>query len=526
MTTHRIIVVGGGGSGAPVAARLAAHEGIEVVLLEAGPAWTAPRQAPATHAAVLADAATVRAALPDGPLTWTYPTRLLGRDHRIARGRILGGSTAVNGALFLRAHPDDFADWAAVAGQEWSYDRVLPALRRLEHDRDHADDPVHGDRGPMPVERAPQQGRFADALREAALGDLGHHWEADKNAGGAPGFGPLPRNTRDGERWSTARAYLDTTVLGGLTIRGGAVVERVLIVGGRAIGVEVRDGAGGLERVLGDEVILSAGAIETPRLLYRSGIGGAPRRRGDTPWVASLPGVGAGLSDHPMFVVDWDPVAGSIDTTPPTSWFAGLHWSAPGGTTRGELELLVTARPRAFLETGDPSPGPFGVLVTLLRPRAHGVVHGPAADGPVIDYGYLTAPEDGARLREGLREALRLLAAPALAPHIAGVRAPTPELLRDDAAADAWIAARLSTALHSASTARMGAADDLGAVTDAHGRVHGVAGLRIADTSILPSAPSRGTAATAVLVGERIAELRLAEFGIRDGARPLVRAPG
>jgi choline dehydrogenase len=507
MGAHRVIVVGGGGSGVPFAVRLAQHPGIDVLLLEAGHAWRGEHHAPERHALHLRDASTVAAAMPGGELAWTYHTELLpGRDYTIARGMVLGGSTAVNGAYFMRAHPDDFADWAEATGEEWSYPNALPALRRLEHDRDFPADAVHGHDGSVPVVRPAQGDAITRAFVEAAASDLGHPFEPDKNAGGVSGVGALPTNALAGRRWSTASSYLASGEPSSLTIRGGAHVRRVIIRGNRAIGVEFTT-AGEFHREYADEVALCAGAVETPRLLMRSGIGSP---RDGVPWVVDLPGVGTGLSDHPSVILNWKPVPGASSPRPSASWTAATNFSAPDGSARGDLEILLSVASNSYIVTGIPSTGTTGLRVALQTPISRGKVH-PEPASRAISYGYLHDESDRDRLRFGVREGLRLLRSQAFASVVESVNVPEHDLMRDDRFADGWIAQNLGTSLHSSGTARMGVASDQSAVLDSHGRVHGVDGLRVADTSALPHVPSRGTAATAVFLGERFAELRLSE---------------
>lgn len=509
MTAHRVIVVGGGGSGVPFAVRMAEHPGIEVLLLEAGHAWRGPDDAPEGHAAHLRNASTVAAAMPGGELAWTYRAELQpGRDYSVARGMVLGGSTAVNGAYFVRAHPDDFTDWARVAGEEWAYPQVLPALRRLERDIDFPGDAVHGDHGPVPVARPGQDDPITRAFIEAAVADLGHPFENDKNGGGRAGAGALPMNALAGVRWSTAASYLAGGGPAGLSIRGEADVRRVLFDHGRAVGVEFTH-AGQVHREYADEVVLCAGAVETPRLLMRSGVG-APV--GGRELVADLPGVGAGLSDHPTVTIDWMPRPGVAQPQPAASWTAATNFSIPGGADRGDLEILLAVASNAYIVSGSPATGPIGLRVALQTPLSRGRVHSDAS-ARAITYEYLADAHDRDRLRFGVREGLRLLRSPAFAGVVESVMVPETELLHDDRYADEWIAHHLGTSLHSSGTARMGPASDPSSVVDAHGRVHAVERLRVADASALPHVPSRGTAATAVLLGERFAELRLAERG-------------
>lgn len=505
MTAHRVIVIGGGGSGIPFAVRLAETDRVDVLLLEAGPAWRSTRDAPPHLAATLNDASNVVHAAPGNALAWSYTTNLYpGRRHEIARGRVLGGSTAINGAYFMRPHPDDFADWAGVAGEEWTYANALPALKRLEHDVDFPNDVRHGDAGPIPVARPNQNDDITRAFMEAT-GDRGHPQENDKNAGGNPGTGALPLNALEGSRWSTARAYLSNATHPRLTIRGGATVRRVLFEGTRAIGVEYDEG-GSLRREYADEVVISAGAIETPRLLLRSGVGPAPHGSAAASWKADLPGVGHNLSDHPVVTLDWTARDAATDIHARAPWTAALNFSVPGGAERGDLEILLSVMPTACILTGTYRDGPVGLRVALQTPQSRGTVH-PEGDVAAVNYQYLQRSYDRGRIRAGVREGLHVLRSRPFAPVVAEIHAPSEDLYKDDAFADAWIRDQLSTSMHSSGTARMGEAGDPGAVTDPHGRVFGVDRLRVVDTSLLPAVPSRGTAATAVFLGERLAEL-------------------
>lgn len=504
MSTYRVIVVGGGGSGVPFAVRLAEAGDVEVRLVEAGPAWTSPAQSTPEYTDSLWDASTVAQAMPGAPLAWTYEASLFpGRDYRIARGRLLGGSTAVNGAYFMRAHPDDYSDWAAIGGPEWSYDSALPALRRLERDLDFPDDPRHGADGPVPVVRASKEGAITQGFLEASV-EQGHPLIEDKNLDRARGVGLLPLNAVDGRRWSTAAAYLDGAIPQNLTIIGDTRVHRILFRGTRAIGVEMDDGTT-LRREFADEIVISAGAVETPRLLMRSGLGAGRGALDARSHVADLPGVGRNLSDHPAVMIDWMPRVTALAPSR-ASWTAALNLSAPDGSDRGDLEILLGVMPHAYVVSGDIAPGPIGLRIALQTPLSRGVVH--ADREPVaISYDYLSSPRDRATLRHGVREGLQMLRSRALAPVVDAILAPVDELLGDDAAADDWIRGRLGTSLHASGTARMGSEMDADAVADAHGRVFGTERLRVVDTSLLPTVPSRGTAATAVFLGERLAEL-------------------
>ncbi|MCX6501048.1 MAG: GMC family oxidoreductase N-terminal domain-containing protein [Microbacterium sp.] len=499
MSPRRILVEGGGGSGVPLAVRLA-EAGHEVDLIEAGPD-PAFITDPSLRDA-LRDARTVRASLPDGSLAWTYDAWLReDRPWRVARGRLLGGSTAVNGAYFQRPARGDFARWETDGGAEWGYSACLPALRRLEHDRDFPGSPIHGGSGPVPVERTGRGEPLTEAFLAGAGAD-GATLRADKNDGADEGVGLLPRNALAAERWGMWRAYGAAGPLPRLRVHADALAARVLIVRGAAAGVEVQRADGTRVVLDGDEVVLCAGAIETPRLLFASGIGDPDtlRSRG-VPVHAAAPHVGAGLADHPAVDIGWRARPGMVAADPVAAWTAAWNAMLPGGEA---VELLLAIAPTTSIVGAPASAGDaLDLRVTLATPRSRGAVE--LGGRPALRYRYLDDAADAAALAAGVDLAARLLRGPAFRGIVADVDDPPAA----PGAREDWVRERLGTSLHSCGTARMGPPGR--GVVDPHGRVHGVAGLRVADASILPTVPSRGTALTAVMIGERMAELIAAE---------------
>jgi len=502
-----VVVVGAGAAGCALAARLSEDPGRTVLLLEAGadPYASAACRGGGFPAELL-DARLVPGARPGHPAVLAWPVHLTpDRPWSVPRGRVLGGSTTVNGGAFVHARPADFARWTAAGNPAWAPSRVLPRLRAVED--------------AVPVHRTPLDHPAAHAFQAAARA-LGFPEEPDKNDPDAlPGVGPVPSNALAGLRRNAALCYLTPEVRArrNLHIRGGIPVARVVVERGRAVGVLP---AGASEPIRAGEVVLCAGALGTARLLQLSGIGPrADLQRLSLPVIRDAPAVGTRFGDHPQLVLDWYPAR---DLPEPEFGWAGACLHAASGTgphsADGDLEVLQSLVPMEGLMTGRTAvPGaPLALLVTDLAPRTTGRLRLASADPavpPRVDHGYLTAPGDLARLRTGVRTAAALLAAgpmAALAGGSAGVglRAPEPAVLGDDAELDGWIATHLGTAQHTCGTVPMGAPDGDPRVSaaDQYGRVHGVPGLRVADASLLPDPPLRGPAATAVLVGEVVAD--------------------
>jgi 5-(hydroxymethyl)furfural/furfural oxidase len=511
------LIVGAGSAGATLAGRLSRHPATQVALIEAGPDY---RSADAPDAMRSPNPSLIINAPEHAAFRWDtlQARRTKAQAPRLYwRGRGLGGSSAINGQIAIRGVPEDYDRWAAAGCTGWGFADVLPFFNRLETDLRYGDEVYHGDNGPIPIYRAPMSawGAVDLALAEAGA-DLGYPWASDHNAPGALGVSPYAINSRDGRRVSTNDAYLDPhRGRNNLAIFGDTHVDTVLFDGARAIGVRCVTN-GRWHDVYAGEVIVAAGAIHSPPILMRSGIGPAGHLRElDIDVRANLP-VGDSFQDHPIAAL---PIVLKDTAIPPHDfrhtnccirYASDMEDAGPGDMMLVAMNRLGDGLGR---HTRAPSAN-FGLLgVWVNECVSRGTIRLASRDPlahPVIEENMLDADSDVVRMRDGIKRAIELAQRPAfsaIAQLIAtGAAGAGLDSLDSDAAIDTWAMQNVGDAQHGTSSCRMGAADDPLTVVDPHCRVLGFEGLRVIDASVMPSVPCANTHLTTVMIAEYMAQ--------------------
>jgi choline dehydrogenase len=529
MQTYDYIVVGAGSAGAAVANRLSADLRNKVLLLEAGRASHPWSFIPIGMARLIRNPAA----------NWLYSSEpeasTNGRRLPVPRGKLLGGSSSINGMVFVRGQAQDFDTWAQMGNRGWSYNDVLPIFRRMESYAGEGDDAFRGREGPLRVTNPePRDPLFATIIK--AAGQVGIQHNPDYNGANQEGIAMSQATIARGRRMSTARCYLDPVRnRGNLHIETGALTKRLLLDGKRCIGVRYSVAGEVREARAGRAVVVSAGAFNSPQLLELSGIGQPERLRSLGIEVRhELPGVGENLRDHYVPRTRWLVGKKGITFNDRGRGLGLANQTLRYALFRQGMLAMAGAPIRAFvcshegLEAPDlmlgwipmlTEPSPRGPRISrqsgltlyahAMRPESKGNVHITAADPrkpPAINFNFLSSPPDAELTVRAVRIAREIMTAPAMTPLQMSEIAPGADRTTDDEILD-WVRNAAETTYHPVGTCKMGS--DPAAVVDSQLRVHGITGLRIADASIMPTLTSGNTNAPSIMIGEKAADMLL-----------------
>ena len=505
------IVLGAGSAGSIVATRLSEDSNRSVLLLEAGPDYPDFEKLPDEVKFGYATATDIMVSDHnwqfEGKATETAPPML------VPRGKVTGGSSAINGQVFLRGVPEDYDSWAAKGNDQWSFQNVMQYLRMVESDTDFGGGDFHNSDGPIIVHRfkpetmLSEQTAFYNACRAAGIPD-----SPDHNAPDASGVGPCPVHNPNGIRWSTALGYLDMARHRlNLTIKANCTVHRILFDGKRAIGVEVESG-GETFTAEAEEIILSSGAIGSPQILMLSGVGPAGQLQAlGIPVVHDLPGVGQNMRDHPMVYVTF-----RTKKDHPMDGFAprvqmALRYTAPDSDLRNDIQVLMQSFATGKVNLGGDRMEPLGIrmLAILNLAVGSGELRLTSADPsvqPFLDYRYFEDEFDRRRMREAIRLCVKLGQDEGFKDIVEDRIEPTDAELASDDALDVFMRREVTTGQHISCTCKMGPSDDPMSVVDQYGKVHGLQNLRVVDASIMPDCVRANTNVTTMMIGEHIAD--------------------
>lgn len=518
------VIVGAGSAGCAMAYRLA-EAGKRVVVIEHGGSDAGPFiQMPGA----------LSYPMNMGIYDWGFATEpephLGGRVLATPRGKVIGGSSSINGMVYVRGHARDYDTWAEMGADGWSYADVLPYFKRMEQSHGGSGPEFRGDAGPLHITRGPRENALFDAFIEAGR-QAGYPVTADYNGQQQEGFGPMEATIWKSRRWSAANAYLKPAVAGGNVEIVRGLARRVVMEGKRAVGVEIDTRAGRQVIRAGREVILAASSINSPKLLMLSGIGPAAHlKEHGIEVVADRPGVGANLQDHLEIYMQF---AASQPITLYKYWnlwgkaWVGAQWlfTGKGPGASNQFEACAFIRSKAGVEYPDiqyhflpiavrydgkavAEGHGFQAHVGPMRSKSRGSVtlrSGNPTDAPVIRFNYMSDPSDWEDFRTCIRLTREIFGQEAFKPFLKAELQPGPKV-QNDIELDDFLREHVESAYHPCGTCRMGRASDPLAVVDPECRVIGVEGLRVADSSIFPQVTNGNLNGPSIMTGEKAAD--------------------
>ena len=542
--TYDYVIVGAGSAGCVLAGRLSEDAGARVLVLEAGP-WD--------KSVILEMPLAMSMPLENDRFNWYYHSEpephMDNRRLYCPRGRVVGGSSSINGMVYCRGNALDYDNWAKQSNvlAQWSYAHCLPYFKKSEN-REKGGDDYRGVGGPLNVANGDRRNPLYDAFIEAGV-QAGYPRTEDQNGHQQEGFGPMDMTVRDGQRGSAARSYLYPALSRpNLSLEVGALATRVLFEGARAVGVEyLRDGK--THRAFAArEVLLSGGVINSAQLLLLSGVGNADELAAlDIPVIADLPGVGENLQDHLDVTIQYEckqPITLYKSNNPLGRLMVGLRWmlfrSGVGASNAFESGGFIRSRAGVeypnlqyhFLPIAIGYDGArpveahgFQAHLSSMRPTSRGYVKLRTADPrqhPRIQFNYLATENDREELRDGVRLTREIFDQPAMEPFRGREVAPG-DAVQTDAEIDAFIRAQAETEFHPSCTCKMGG--DAMAVVDGDLKVHGLEGLRVVDAAVMPGVVTANLNATVIMIAEKAADMIRGRPPLAPIHVPVYRAP-
>lgn len=537
------VIVGAGSAGCVLADRLSADGTTSVLVLEFGGS---------DRSVFIQMPSALSIPMNSAKYDWRYysepEAHLGGRRMHTPRGKVLGGSSSINGMVYVRGNPMDFEGWQDEGATGWDYAHVLPYFRRAET-RAEGGDAYRGDRGPQHTQygrlKNPLYRAFVEAARQA-----GYPVTDDYNAAQQEGFGRMDMTVHKGRRWSTANAYLKPAMKRpNLTVETHALAERILFEGRRAVGVRYERGGKQHEVRVRREVIVASGPINSPALLKRSGIGPAAELQAHGIDVLhDLPGVGENLQDHLEFYLQMEcpqPITLYSAMNPLAKALIGARWLAfrdgLGATNHFESCGFIRSRagvpypdiqyhflPLAVAYDGSSMADRHGYQAHVgpMRSKSRGNVtlrSANAHDAPAIRFNYMSHPDDWTEMRACMRLTREIFAQDALKPYTGKEIQPGAEVVTDEQI-DTFVAQKVESAYHPSCTCKMGADDDPMAVLDPELRVRGVEGLRVVDSSAMPAITTGNLNAPTIMLAEKGADHILGRGMLPPSDLPFIRA--